>query len=54
MAALEKLVGGEVTEDKVRETIEGLTPEQRAELMAEGKDLKEELISNPEHEAELK
>jgi len=54
MAALEKMIGGEVTEDKLREAIERLTPEQRAELMAEGgNDLKQELVTNPEHAAEL-
>lgn len=55
MAALQKFVGPDVelTEEKVRETIASMTPEQRQELMAEGQDLKTELLTSGEHEEEL-
>ena len=56
LAALQRFVGADVelTEEKVRETIASMTPEQREELMSEGQSLKEELLTNSgEHEEEL-
>mmetsp|Transcript_20819 Transcript_20819/g.49882 ORF Transcript_20819/g.49882 Transcript_20819/m.49882 type:complete len:467 (+) Transcript_20819:41-1441(+) len=55
MAALQRHVGAgvELTEDKVRETIAAMTPEQRQELMSEGHDLKKELLTGNGHEEEL-
>jgi len=55
MAALQRFVGPDVelTEDKVREVIQTLTPEQRQELMSEGQDLKEELLTGDGHDEEV-
>lgn len=46
MAALQRLAGPgvELTEEKVRELIASLTPEQRQELRAEGQGLRSELL----------
>ena len=55
MAALQRFVGPDVelTEDKVREVIQTLTPEQRQELMSEGQELKEELLTGDGHDQEV-
>jgi len=53
MAALQRMVGPDVelTDAKVREVIGTLTPEQRAELVSEGQDLREELVTGDHEDA---
>ena len=49
MAALQAMVGTELTEDNVRSAIASLTPAQRRKLLAEGQDLKRDLLTKQEH-----
>lgn len=54
MQALQKEMGDvEITEESVREHIAKMTPEQKSRLAAEGQDLKQELLTNGDHEQEL-
>ena len=54
MQALQKEMGDvEITEESVREHIAKMTPEQKTRLATEGQDLKQELLTNGDHEAEL-
>jgi len=54
MQALQKEMGDvDITEDSVREYIAKMTPEQKQRLTAEGQDLKEELLTNSDHEQQL-
>lgn len=50
MAALQRMMGNtELTEDNIRVFMQKLTPEQKAELLSEGQELKQELLTNQEH-----
>ena len=54
MKALQREMGDvEITEASVREYIAKMTPEQRLRLQNEGKDLKQELLTNTDHKEEL-
>ena len=54
MKALQREMGDvEITEASVREYIAKMTPEQRLRLQNEGKDLKQELLTNSDHKEEL-
>ena len=54
MKALQEEMGDvEITEASVREYIAKMTPEQRQRLQSEGKDLKQELVTNTDHKEEL-
>ena len=49
LSALQAMVGGaELTEDSVRSAIASLSPAQRQQLLAEGQDLKRDLLTNQE------
>lgn len=50
MQALKRMMGctGEPTEEEIRKAITGLTQEQRQELLAEGQDLKKDLLNKPD------
>ena len=53
MAALQKMMGDtELTEDNIRIAMQNLTPEQKAELLSEGQELKQEIMSKKEHAEE--
>ena len=50
LSALQAMVGGvELTEESVRSAIASLTPAQRQQLLAEGQDLKRDLLTKQEH-----
>jgi hypothetical protein len=53
MTALQRIMGGaELTDDSVRTAIANLTPAQRQQLLAEGQDLKRDLLTKQEHAEE--
>jgi len=55
MAALQRHMGDvEMSEENVRKAIEDMSPEQRQQLAREGRGLKREVLSNPEHAGERK
>ena len=55
LATLQRMTGmTEMTEDNVREAMAKLTPEQRAELLAEGQELKRDLMTKEEHASDRK
>ena len=55
MAALSRMMGEtELTEENIRDAMQKLTPEQRQELLSEGAELKEELLTKQEHAEDAK
>lgn len=53
MQALQRMMGDtELTEENIRDAMQNLTPEQRHELLSEGKELKQELLTNKDHAEE--
>ena len=55
MAALSRMMGDtELTEENIRDAMQKLTPEQRQELLSEGAELKEELLTKQEHAEDAK
>jgi len=55
MQALQKMLGvSELTEDGMRDAIAKLTPEQRQQLLAEGQDMKKDIMTKKENTEERK
>jgi hypothetical protein len=53
MQALQRMMGDtELTEENIRDAMQNLTPEQRHELLSEGQELKQELLTNKDHTEE--
>ena len=50
MKALQRMMGDtELTEENIRDAMQNLTAEQRRELLSEGQELKQELLTNQDH-----
>jgi len=53
MARLQEMMGGaELTEESMRQAISSMTPEQRTELLSEGQELKQEILTKEEKKEE--